>query len=146
MGRYFIAIAALAAVMGTGAAQAGQGLSKFSIDSAAPKAAAAAAAASAAPASAKTPEGIACPLGIAQVKALADERFDYDGKSYKARDLAKALRKANKPAKFDCIVIEGGRPPSVEAMKRIVKDLSAAPVKHVEWGSAQPDVIHQPKN
>ncbi len=142
MGRYFIAIAALAAVMGAGAAQAGQGLSKFSVDSAAPKAAAAAAA----PASAKTPEGIACPLGIAQVKALADERFEYDGTSYKMRDLAKALRKANKPAKFDCIVIEGGKPPSVKDMARVVKDLSSKPVNHVEWGSAQPDVIHQPKN
>lgn len=145
MGRHFIATIAMVAVLGTGLAHAGQGLSKFSVDSDAPKAAAKSAATAVAAASAKTPEGIECPIGIAQVKAVDGERFEYDAKAYKARDLAKALRKANKPAKFDCVVIEGGKPSSPEAMARVVKLLSVAPVKHVEWGGAQPDVIQQPK-
>lgn len=138
MGRRFIAVFAMAAVMGAGFAQAGQGLKQFSVDSDAAKAGKVPAAV------ARTPEGIACPLGIAQVKALADERFEYAGKSYTMRDLSKTLRQANRPKKFDCIVIEGGTPPNVKGMARVVKDLSSKPVNHVEWGGARPDIISMP--
>lgn len=138
MGRGFVAAVALAAtVIGAGPARAGEGLSKFSVDSGAPKAAAQAAVA-------KTPQGVECPLGVARVKALDGERFEYDGKPYKMRDLAKALRKANKAKTFDCVVVEGGKPPAAEGMKRVVKDLSSAPVKHVEWTGASTDAAHKP--
>ncbi|GEM_PF-3940028 len=134
MGRGFVAVFALTVtVLGAASARAGEGLSKFSVDSEAPKAAVA-----------KTPEGIECPLGIAQVKALDGERFEYGGKAYKMRDLAKALRKANKAKTFDCVVIEGGKAPGADGMKRIAKDLSDAPVKHVEWGGTRPDTIQKP--
>lgn len=138
MGRRFIAMFVVTAVMGAGLAQAGQGLSKFSVESEAAKAGAEPGAAL------KTPQGVACPLGIAQVKALDGDRFEYAGKPYKGRDLAKALRRANKPKQFDCVVIEGGKPPSVQGMTRVVKDLSTAPVNHVEWSGARPDVPTMP--
>ena len=138
MGRRFIAMFVVTAVLGAGLAQAGQGLSKFSVESEAPKAGADPGAAL------KTPQGVACPLGIAQVKALDGDRFEYAGKPYKGRDLAKALRRANKPKQFDCVVIEGGKPPSVQGMTRVVKDLSTAPVNHVEWSGARPDVPTMP--
>lgn len=137
MDRRFIAGVALAAtVLAAGLAQAGQGLNGFSVDADAPKPATAPTAA------AKTPQGIECPLGIAQVKALENERFEYSGTPYKLRDLAKALRAANKSRQFDCVVIEGGKPASVKRMGSVLKDLSSAPVKHVEWGDALPEDIH----
>lgn len=138
MGRGFIAVFAIVAVVGTGLAQAGQGLTKFAVESDAAKAGKSPAAV------AKTPAGAACPLGIAQVKALEGERFEYAGKPYAMRDLAEALRKANKPKKFDCVVIEGGTPPGADGMKRVVKDLSGAPVKHVEWSGKPADAITKP--
>ena len=137
MGRSLVVVIAwTVAFVGAGQAQAGEGLSKFSVESEAPKVAAQPTAV------AKTPQGIECPLGIAQVKALENERFEYGGTPYKLRELAKALRAANKSRQFDCVVIEGGKPSSVKTMGRVLKELASAPVKHVEWGGALPDDIH----
>ena len=135
---FVVVLAAVAACAFAGQASAGEGLSGFSVDADPPKAAAEAATVG------QTPQGVECPLGIAQVTALEGSRSEYGGTPYKVGDLAKALRKANKPKTFDCVVIEGGKPASVDAMARVIKALGAAPVKHVEWGGALPEDTHKP--
>ncbi|MCC7256482.1 MAG: hypothetical protein IT467_11200 [Dokdonella sp.] len=110
-----------------GSAQAGVGVAKFAVDSDKP----------AKPAAHKTPQGADCALGIAQVKALAGDRFEYAGKSHKLDELAKALDAANKPAAFDCVVIEASADSSPKQQKAVTAKLGKGSVKHVEWSGAQ---------
>ena len=114
--------------LGAAAAQAGQGVQAFSVeDDVAPKAVAA------------TPQGVQCPLGIAAVKGLPAERFEFEGAIYSMKALPKALRKANKPQRFDCVVIEGGTPDTGQVV-RALKALKNGPIHHVEWAGTRPAI------
>ena len=129
--RLMCVLAALA--LGAGAAQAGQGVQTFSVDDdVSPKPIA------------TTPQGVQCPLGIAAVKGVQAERFEFEGAVYSMKELPKALRKANKPKRFDCVVIEGGTPDTGQVV-RAIKALKNGPIHHVEWAGTRP-VISQGAN
>lgn len=119
--------------LSAGDAQAGQGVQSFSVDGDAPAAVIA-----------TTPQGVKCPLGIATVKGLEAERFEFEGKSYSTKELTKALRNANKPKRFDCVVIEGGSP-DAKYVSGAIKAFRNGPIHHVEWSGTRP-VISQGAN
>lgn len=119
--------------LGASAAHAGQGVQSFSVAvDVSPNAITA------------TPQGVQCLLGIAAIKGLQAERFEFESAVYSMKELAKALRKANKQERFDCVVIEGGSPDSRQ-VARAIKTLKNGPIHHVEWAGARP-VISQGAN